>query len=69
MEHSRVLLQKNKTFSCSFPFFAKECCVLCVLLGHQKLEKRKERSFLRTEKNGTYRSEKNAVPNPGKIQH
>ena len=27
-----VLLQKNKTFSRSFMFFAKECCVFCVLL-------------------------------------
>ena len=27
-----VLLQKNKTFSCSFTFFAKEQNVLCVLL-------------------------------------
>ena len=26
------LLQKNETFSCSFTFFAKECCILCVLL-------------------------------------
>ena len=34
----------------SFTFFAKECCILCVLLGLircQKLEKR-------TEKNGTF---------------
>ena len=26
-----VLLQKNETFSRSFTFFAKECCVLCVI--------------------------------------
>ena len=30
-ERSPVLLQKNETFSRSFPFFAKECSVLCVL--------------------------------------
>jgi len=29
---SYVLLQKNDTFLCSFMFFAKECCVLYVLL-------------------------------------
>ena len=72
-ERSRVLLQKNETFSRSFPFFYKERNVLCVLLGfisHQKLEKsRKERkrtehSFFRREKNETYRMEKNGVPNP-----
>ena len=28
----RVLLQKNETFSRSFTFFAKECCILGVLL-------------------------------------
>ena len=27
-----VLLQKNETFWCSFPLFAKELCILCVLL-------------------------------------
>ena len=31
MERSCVLLQKNEMFSRSFPFFAKERCVLCVL--------------------------------------
>ena len=66
-----VLLQKNETFSHSFTFFAKERCVLCVLLGlisRQKLKKRTEKNvafFKRTEKNGTFRTEKNAVPNPG----
>ena len=32
MERSAVLLQKNETFLRSFTFFAKECCILCVLL-------------------------------------
>ena len=65
-----VLLQTNKTFSTSFRFFAKECCVLCILLGfisYQKLKKRTEKNiafFKRMEKNGTFRTEKNAVPNP-----
>ena len=84
----RVLLQMNETFSRSFPFFAKEHCVLCIifrslekngneqnvllgLISRQKLEKRTEthRTFiLRTEKNGTYPMEKNAVPNPELFQ-
>ena len=53
---SRVLLQKNETFSCSFPFFAKELCLLCILFRSlQKiiaffvffsiLKKRTEHSF------------------------
>ena len=60
----------------SFTFFAKERCVLKnakernVLLGlisRQKLQKKRkrtERSFFRTKKNVTYRTEKNGVPNP-----
>ena len=55
MDRSCILLQKNKTFSRSFPFFAKECCVLCILfcsLGkngkerniHFKERKRTERT-------------------------
>ena len=63
-ERSHVLLQKNQTFSRSFPFFAKESCVLCVLF--RSLEKNgKEQNVLlglisrqklekRTEKNGTF---------------
>ena len=99
MEHSRVLLQKNEMFSLSFPFFAKERCVCCVLckrmlpslrsfLFFRKERKRTEKNGKerkRTEhsfgshkspktrkkngtfllKNGKYRTEKNAVPNPG----
>ena len=45
MDHSCVLLQKNETFSRSFPFFSrKERNVLLVLISHQKLEKRTERT-------------------------
>ena len=46
----------------------KERNVLLGLISCQKLEKERKRtecSFLRTEKNGTYGTEKNAVPNPG----
>ena len=52
----------------SFLFFAKERSVLLGLISRQKLEKRTEKNvafFKRTEKNGTFRTEKNAVPNPG----
>ena len=38
--------------------------VLLGLISRQKLKKRMERSFLRTEKNGAYQTEKNGVPNP-----
>ena len=54
----------------SFAFFAKECCILCVLLGlisRQKLEKRTEKNvafFKRTGKNGMFSTEQNAVPSP-----
>ena len=65
-ERSRVLLQKNVTFSRSFLFLAKECCVLCVLFPFfRKERKRTEKNVLlglisrqkldkRTEKNGTF---------------
>ena len=33
-------------------------------IGRQKLKKRTEHSFLRTEKNVIYCTEKNGVPNP-----
>ena len=75
-----VLCKRTLRSLCSFLFFAKERCVLCVLflfleknknllglISGQKLEKRTERmerSFLRREKNGMYRTEKNGVPNP-----
>ena len=52
-----VLCKRTLRSLRSFTFFAKECCVLCVLLGlisRQKLEKRTECTEL----------EKNAVPNP-----
>ena len=53
----------------SFLFFAKERNVLLGLISCQKLEKRMEKngtkcSFFRTEKNVTFRTEKNGVPNP-----
>ena len=41
--------------------------ILLGLKGRQKLEKRTESSFFRMEKNVTYRTEKNGVPNPGII--
>ena len=56
MEHSCILLQKNETFSHSFTFFAKERCILLVLISCQKLEK-KNGTFLL--KNGKERN----VPN------
>ena len=71
-----VLLQKNETSSHSFTFFAKERCILFALFC--SLEKNvKERNVLlglisrkklkkRMEKNVTYRTEKNGVPNPAK---
>ena len=40
-----VLLQKNETFSRSFTFLTKECCVLCVLL-HSFEKNGKELSVL-----------------------
>ena len=63
-ERSRVLLPKIETFSRSFPFFAKECCILYVLF--RSVEKNgKEWNVLlglishqklekRTEKNGMF---------------
>ena len=59
-----IYLPKNEIFLRSFPFFVKECCVLCVLFP--SLEKNgKERNILlgrisrqklekRTEKKGTF---------------
>ena len=44
----------------SFMFFAKERNVLLGLISRQKFEKR-------TEKNGTYQTEKKAVPNPADL--
>ena len=54
----------------SFPFFRKEQNVLLGLISHQnskKEQKRTESSLKRTEKKGTYRTEKNAVPNPAEM--
>ena len=57
-----VLCKRKLRSLRSFPFFAKEHCVLCVLLGlisRQKLKKR-------TEKNGTFllkNGKKRNVPN------
>ena len=48
-----VLLQKNKTFSHSFTFFAKECCVLC----KRMLRSLRSFTFLRKERK---RTQKNA---------
>ena len=45
----------------SFPFFRKEQKSTERSFGSHKSPKT---SFLRTEKNGTYRTEKNVVPNP-----
>ena len=45
----------------------KECIVLQGFISCQKLKKRTEKNvvfFKRTEKNGTFRTEKNTVPNP-----
>ena len=74
MKHSCVLLcslQKNLAFFCvlfcSLEKNGKQCIVLLDFLSHQKLKKRTEKNiafFKRTEKNGTFRMEKNAVPNP-----
>ena len=47
-----------------FPFFAKECCIFDFFSVFRKERKRREHSFLRTEKNVTYQMEKNGVPNP-----
>ena len=64
MERSRVLLQKNGTFSRSFTFFAKEHCVLCILLRSlcsltflRKERKRTHHSF------GSHKSPKNRKKN------
>ena len=66
-----ILCKRTLHSLLSFTFFAKERYILCVLLGfisHQKLKKRTEKNvafFKRTEKNGTFRTEKIAVPNLG----
>ena len=60
-------LQKNMHSLRSFPFFRKKRNVLLGLISRQKLKKRMEKNiafFKRTEKNGTFRAEKNVVPNP-----
>ena len=72
---SRVLLcslQKNETFSAFFYVLCKRilhsCIVILGFISRQKLKKRTEKHFAffkRMEKNGTFRMEKNAVPNPG----
>ena len=57
----------------SFTFFAKERNARLGFISHQKLKKRTEKSvafFKRTEKNGRFRTKKNAVPNPAVLgQH
>ena len=56
----------------SFMFFAKEWNVLLGLISRQKLKKRTEKNgafFKRMEKNGKFRTEKNALPNPDDSPH
>ena len=64
-----VLCQRTLHSLRSFLFFRKERNILLGLISCQKLGKRTERSFLRTEKNGKYRTEKNGVPNPAIQRH
>ena len=63
MERSQVLLKKNERFSRSFPFFAKERCILCILFRSLQKIVRSLRSFgshnspktrEKTEKNGMF---------------
>ena len=79
-QHSHVLLCSLRSFMffakelcvlcvlfCSLEKNGKECIVLSGFISRQKLKKRTEKNvafFKRTEKNETFRTEKNAVPNP-----
>ena len=59
-----VLCKRTLRSLRSFPFFRQKRNVLLGLISRQKLDKRTEHYFLRTEKNETYRTEKDVVPNP-----
>ena len=67
MQRSAFFCKRTKRSLRSFTYFAKERIILLGFISRQKLKKRMQKNvafFKRTEKNGTFRMEKNAVPNP-----